>query len=128
MTTIFSTKVQQAKLKKAAKSAGISLVEMVVATAVMGVLSTVGLNATLGSIAKADVSANNQKAMDAGRACAVALAEGSSFTAPTGVTVSAGGCALGATFTADATSRASAAVATLGPTGQLSLSTQSGVI
>lgn len=90
MTTTFSTKVQQAKLKKARKSAGISLVEMVVATAVMGVLSATGLTMTLGAVDKAKVASANQQAMEAARACAVSIA---SDPTPT--------CSLGDTFTSN---------------------------
>ena len=125
MTTTFSNKVQQAKLKKARKSAGISLVEMVVATSIMGVLSAVGLQATLGSVAKAAAAAANTTAVDAARACAVAIAEGETYTAPTGVTIDGTGCQLGATFTADGGDRATDAVATISTTGAVELTTES---
>ena len=90
MTTSFSNKVQQAKIKKARKNAGISLVEMVVATAVMGVLSATGLTMTLGAVDKAKVASADQQAMDQARACAVSIASDENPT-----------CQIGDTFTSN---------------------------
>ena len=63
--------------------------------------------------------------MDAGRACAIALAEGEVFSLPANIS---GTCELGGTLTAAATDRATQAEATLGADGQLELTTVSTVI
>lgn len=116
MATKFQS-LRNRQQKRNKKDAGISLVEMVVATAVMGVLSAVGLTATLGSVDKAKIASANASASDAARACMVAIAEGDAATFVIPDSVTGTDCAAGSTFTSNVSGLASQAVATVTATG-----------
>merc|ERR1711939_842257 len=93
--------ISKAKTQKNVLQKGFTLVELLIVVVILGVLTAIALPTFLSQADQARINGANTAAKSAANACAASIVAGTNanFVEPSGITESAGGCVIDATYT-----------------------------
>ena len=107
--------ISKAKAQKSVFQKGFTLVELLIVVVILGVLTSIALPTFLSQADQARINGANTAAKSAANACAASIVAGTNadFVEPEGITESAGGCKIDATYESSVDGLTTQAIATV---------------